>query len=206
MNIEIRPAAPEDVSAAVPLIYSSGPACFDYVFSHRTKLNAQEFLRKAFQKRQGEFGYANHIVATLDGHVVGTGAGFCGREMPAFSIAAFTGIVGGYGLRQAAGVLRRGLQVESIVRPPSGNLHYIAHLGVTPELRGQGIGVQLVEHLLEMGRERGRRTAALDVSVENPRAEALYLRMGFIVTAERVSGFKNETARVPNHRRMERPI
>ena len=65
---------------------------------------------------------------------------------------------------------------------------------------------RLVEYLLDTGRELGRKTAILDVSVENPRAEALYTRMGFKVTAERVSGFKNETARVPNHRRMERSL
>jgi hypothetical protein len=31
-GIQVRPARPDDLEAAVPLIYSSGPAAFDDVF------------------------------------------------------------------------------------------------------------------------------------------------------------------------------
>ena len=33
MPLSFRPARPEDVDAAVPLIYSSGPDAFDYAFA-----------------------------------------------------------------------------------------------------------------------------------------------------------------------------
>jgi hypothetical protein len=36
MQIQFRPATPEDVEQAIPLIYSSGPAAFDYIFTHNT--------------------------------------------------------------------------------------------------------------------------------------------------------------------------
>ena len=49
----------------------------------------------------------------------------------------------------------------------------------------------------------GRTRAALDVSVENPRAQALYERLDFEVTEECMSKLENSTARVPDHRRME---
>lgn len=206
MTIEIREADPADVDAAVPLIYSSGPATFDYVFSHRTHVDAQEFLRRAFVTGRGEFGYQHHYVSTLDGEVVATGACFTGKVAVAHTVAALRQILGAYGLVSGIGVIRRGLQVEQVVQPPRGNLHYIAHLGVRPELRGQGIGTRLLEHLLKLGRERRRTVAALDVAETNPRAQSLYEKTGFWVVREVESTLANETATVANHRRMERPL
>lgn len=203
MNVDIRAAQPADADAAIPLIYSSGPAAFDYVFSHRTPVTAKQYLHPAFQNPGGEFGYRNHIVAVCEGEVVGTGTAFSGRDSLGFALVALSGIVRHYGPVRGAAVIRRGLQVESVVRPPKGDLHYIAHLGVSPDLQSHGIGRRIVEHLLEKGRALGRKTAALDVSVENPRAEALYERMGFRTVRELESHFSNETATVPSHRRME---
>ncbi len=206
MDIQFRRATVEDVEAAVPLILSSGPDTFNYVFSHRTRMDATAFLHRAFVTGKGEFGYQNQHVGVHDGNVIALGAGYSGREMLAFSVAALQQILGCYGLIGGVQVLRRGLQAERIVQPPKGDEHYIAHLGVAPEYRGRGIGEQLVQHLLEDGKSRGRTLATLDVSMLNPRAEALYERLGFIVTRELVSNYENETARIPSHRRMEVPI
>jgi len=43
----------------------------------------------------------------------------------------------------------------------------------------------------------------LDVSEENPRAKALYERLGFVVTKKYDSTLKNKFSYVPNHFRME---
>ncbi len=210
-EVLIREARPEDAVRAAPLIYSSGPACFDYIFSHRTPVNAIQFLERMFAEPKGEFGFTHHRVAELfrdgdgesEGEVVGTGTFFTGAEVPGFTIAALRQILGCYGLSRGPGVIRRGLQIEGIVRPPKGDMHVIAHIGVAPELRGRGIGTIIMEHLMQAGRERGRSVAVLDVSAENPRAQALYERLGFVVTDERPSNLSNETATVPDHRRME---
>ena len=203
MDIQIRPARPEDAEAAVPLIYSSGPAAFDYVFSHETRLAATGYLRRALEHPNGEFGYRNHVVVELDGQVVGAGAAYSGREAQSFMFTALRQIFGWYGLVSGVLVSRRGLQVERVVQAPKGDMHYITQLGVSPELRGHGIGRKLVDYLIELGRAKSRTLAALDVSVENPRAQALYERIGFTVTRELKSTMENSTARVPHHRRME---
>jgi len=44
------------------------------------------------------------------------------------------------------------------------------------------------------------------VAVTNPRGQALYERLGFVVTGERRSSLSNASATVPDHRHMERPI
>lgn len=55
-TLQFREAGPGDAGEAVPLIYSSGPAAFDFVFGHKAK-QALEFLHFAFLDGAGEMGY-----------------------------------------------------------------------------------------------------------------------------------------------------
>jgi ribosomal protein S18 acetylase RimI-like enzyme len=202
MDVVFRPAKPDDAEAMVPLVYSSGPLVFEYVFSHRTKVSAKEYLYRVLQQPGGEFGYEAHIVGTVDGKVVATGAGYTGATTFPFLISAVKQIFGTYGIIGGFQVSRRGLHTESVIKPPKGKEFCVSHLGVDPEMRGRGIGEKMVNHLLENGRELGGTKAVLDVSVENPRAEALYTKMGFVTEREMESNYSNDTGRVMNHRRM----
>jgi len=205
MEVEFRQAQPEDAHAVAPLIHASGPAAFAYVFSHRTRMNALEFLERNFAQPHGEFGYRIHTVGVRDGNVVAVGTIYSGRDTPAFFLAAARQVFSCYGLSQGLGVSRRGIQVERLCRVPTGDLLYISHLGVTPEFRGQGIGRCLIERLLATGRPaaKGETIVALDVACNNLRAQALYERMGFETTQELHSTLENSTATVPSYRRME---
>lgn len=203
MDIRFRPAQPSDAEAAVPLMYSSGPATFDYIFITRSREEVAEYLRTAFRDDRGELGYANHTVAELDGEVAGLGTAFSGRDARRFLIGGLAGLLSFYGPLRTPAIVSRVLRVERIIEPPKGDLHYVAHIGVSPDLRSRGIGRRLVEHLLDGGRALGRRTAALDVAVHNERAYALYERMGFKPTKDRVSTLKNKHSYVPSHIRME---
>ncbi len=200
MNLEFRPAAPEDVHAAVPLIYSSGPAAFEFIFSPKPK-QALDFLHYTFTDGNGEFGYKYHVVGEVDGKVIAVGTAFDGESTLKYFLAMGRQIVSFYGLA-AFSVIPRGLQVESIIQPPKGRLHYIAHLGVDPSMQGKGIGSKLVGHLMEQGRKAGKTQTALDVSVLNPRAQALYERLGFKQTGHRESTLVG----VPSHNRLEQAL
>ncbi len=178
-EIILRPATPDDAEAAVPLIYSSGPAVLDYIFTSNSKNDVFTCMRRGFIRNAGELGYAIHTVAEIDGKVVGTGAAFAGDTTLRFMAQGTANIFAHYGPLRTPGVIVRALQVEKIVRPPAKHEHCIAHLGVSPELRGKGIGARIVQHLLEEGHRLKRPIAVLDVSVENPRAQALYERIGF---------------------------
>lgn len=203
-TVTIRPARPADAPAAVPLIHSSGPAAFDYVFSHARRGRPADFLQRAFVDGSGEFGHRVHVVAIVDGAVAGVGAGYSGATALAFTLAAARQIMGQYGLLAGAGIIARGLAVERVVPPPMAkDLFYVGHLGIAPELRSHGIGGQLIDHLLRQGRAAGYTRVALDVSCANPRAQALYERIGFRVTAEHPSRLRNAWGIVPDHRRME---
>lgn len=204
MNIHFRPARSADTEAAVPLIYSSGPAAFDYVFAGEGR-SAQTFLLRAFADGAGEFGHGNHVVGEVDGKLVAAGAGFDRRQMTGFTRAAARQILAHYGLR-AAGPIVRGLRTEQVIRPPRDGEFYLGHLGVDPAYRGQGVGAQLVAWLLERGRQRGCRCAVLDVAEDNPRAQALYQRLGFEVTGQRAARLINRHGRVPAQTRMQQNL
>jgi ribosomal protein S18 acetylase RimI-like enzyme len=206
MPARIRRATPDDAEAAAPLVYSSGPAAFDYVFSVPGTLAAADFLHRAFVDGRGEFGYRNHVVAELDGVVVGVGAAWSAAANLGFALAAARQILGGYGPSRGIAAMVRGLRVESVIQPPRRGAWYVAHLGVQPDVRSRGIGETLVRHLVAEGRDRGCATAELDVATTNPRAEALYARLGFVVSCERDSRLGNAQGRVANHRRMVLPL
>ena len=206
METVFRPARASDADAAVPLILSSGPAAFSYVFDVPGRGDAGPFLRRAFAHGGGEFGWRNHVVGELDGRVVAAGAAWSGRATPRFARAALGQVVSHYGVVAGTGVAVRGLRVETIVRPPARDVWYVAHLGVPAELRGRGIGVSLVRYLLELGQSQGYARTELDVAFTNPAAERLYRRLGYEVVAERASSLANDRATVPGHRRMAAAI
>jgi ribosomal protein S18 acetylase RimI-like enzyme len=186
MPLTFRHARPDDVDAAVPLIYSSGPDAFDYAFARPGRNSAQDFLRYAFVQGGGQFGWRQHWVGEQGGEVVVAGTVFGGEANLGYMLAATRQILGYFGIG-SAGVMRRGLQLEKIICPPPRRTLYLAHLGVTPALRGEGLGSQLIGHFLQIGRNAGLPMAALDVSTANPKAQALYERLGFSVQVERAS-------------------
>jgi len=186
MPLTFRHARPDDVDAAVPLIYSSGPDAFDYAFARPGRNSAQDFLRYAFVQGGGQFGWRQHWVGEQDGEVVVAGTVFGGEANLGYMLAATRQILGYFGIG-SAGVMRRGLQLEKIICPPPRRTLYLAHLGVTQALRGEGLGSQLIGHFLQIGRNAGLPMAALDVSTANPKAQALYERLGFSVQVERAS-------------------
>ncbi|MCJ1884676.1 GNAT family N-acetyltransferase [Pseudomonas sp. LA21] len=201
MPLTFRRARPDDVDAAIPLIYSSGPDAFDYAFARPGRNSAQDFLRYAFLQGGGQFGWRQHWVGERDGEVVAAGTVFGGEVNLGYMLAATRQIFGYFGLG-APRVIVRGLQLERIICPPPRKTLYLAHLGVTQDLRGEGLGSQLIDHFLQCGRHAGLPMAALDVSVANPRAQALYERFGFSVQAERTSTLPG----VASHRYMQRPL
>lgn len=56
---------------------------------------------------------------------------------------------------------------------------YIDALAVDPEQRGKGIGAKLLEHVRHTYVIQDHKTIGLLVDVDNPRAQQLYLQLGF---------------------------
>ena len=61
---------------------------------------------------------------------------------------------------------------------------YIASIAVAPEFRGAGVGSQMMAFIEGIFRNDGARHIFLCVSSFNPRARALYLRLGYAQVGE----------------------
>lgn len=196
---QIRIADSRDVDAAVPLIYSSGPPAIDYGFQRYDK-SSHDFLRFAFVDGNGFLGYKNHTVATLNGQVVGILAVYNLSSYVRLTLGHLWQLCRFYPASGLIDLIIRGSHLQSIMPPPNQKTHYIAHFGVAEAMRGKGIGRSLLAHQQKKAQELERKIYAIDVSVENPRAQALYERFGFSVIAENeFSGPRNTLA---NTRRM----
>ena len=198
MKIFFRKCKKEDVRHAVPLIYSSGPAAFDYVFQTSNK-SATDFLKFAFLKNQGEFSYKTHTAVIDNDKIIGIGASFGGESTFKFTLAAIFQIFQFYKWL-AFQVLYRGLQVEKIIQPPKKGEVAIAHLGVQSAYRGKGIGTKLVSYLLKENKNYSK--AILDVTEINP-AIKLYKKLGFEIAAKNNSSLIRGDIKVPHHFRMK---
>ena len=61
----------------------------------------------------------------------------------------------------------------------------IANLAVSDDVRGAGIGARLLDHALEIARERRSQVVFLEVRESNAAARALYASRGFEVAGRR---------------------
>ena len=200
-NLELRPSQPSEVTKAVPLIYSSGPDAFEYVFKNG-QVSAQDFLSHAFVRKGGEFSYDNHYSLYLNDKMVGIGSVFDAKQAGTFTTTDALNIFRFYKWKSLR-IIQNGLRIEKIIKLPVKQEIVLAHLGVLPDLRSQGLGTKLIHSLIEKANTTAESRFVLDVSEENPRAKSLYDRLGFVVTKKIDSTLRNKFSYVPNHFRME---
>lgn len=203
LNVDFRPAQAGDINPAVALIYSSGISAFEYGFSIGN-YQACDFLAYCFVDGGGFFGWRNHTIAILDGSVVGIGAFYNGEPYLRLSAELVWQVLHFYPLNIAVTVLRRMLQLKVLMPEPAKNMHYVANFAVRADMQGQQIGTALLCKQQEIARQLRRDTYALDVSVANPRAQALYQRLGFKVIKRQQ--FKGKKDAVADTLRMEMPL
>ncbi len=165
--IVIRPSLPEGAVLAVPLIYSLGPAAFDYVFK-TNKFSAQDFLNYAFVRSIGVFSFQNHHFVLLDDKVVGAGAVFTGDQTLGFTYFDATKIIGFYEWR-ALDIIKRGLAMEGLIKPPKKREVLLEHLRIHESAKRTGLGPKMIGELMKSPKIKNQNRFVLDVSSENPR-------------------------------------
>ena len=65
---------------------------------------------------------------------------------------------------------------------PKADEIYVDGIAVVASERGRGIGTRLLNEVRDIGQAHGKRYVRLDVIDRNPRAQALYARLGYRVT------------------------
>lgn len=95
-------------------------------------------------------------------------------------------------LRRRLGLLRAlkaALLLGLMERAPRPGELLMDGIAVDPDHRGQGTGTGLLEALRDFARRNGYERIRLDVIDTNPRARALYRRMGFLPGRHRTYGY-----------------
>ncbi len=202
-QIEFRYAQPSDINDAVPLIYSSGVPEFEYGFS-TVSTEVTGFLGYAFADGRGFFGWRNHIVATSNYRVIGIAAFYSGQEYLRLSTELVWQVFRFYPFKDIPCVLWHMHQLQSRMPKPEKTMHYIANFAVRNDMRSQKIGSTLLLYQFKRAKDLGRTVFALDVSVDNPRAQALYERLGFKIM--KTNSFTGDKSKVADTIRMEMAI
>lgn len=205
-DIAFRACTPDDAGSAVPLIISSGPSAFNYIFADSGLEQTARFVDRAFRDDGMELGHSVHTAMLLDGRLAAVGALWhAGQALP-FMLAGVHQIYRHYGPLAGTRVVVRGLRMETVVKPPRKGIAYLGHFGVAPELQGQGLGTVLIGHLIAHAKAHGFGAAALDVSSGNPRAQKLYEQLGFAVKRTNPAGYRTRFGAVVEHRYMEKAL
>lgn len=199
-HLTIRKAKPSDLDSIVPLIYSSGPKAWTFVFQEGKK-TAFDFLNASYVRRGNTVSYTNHFVAEIDGRVVGSILSYSQPSFLALTLGTALRILSVYGFR-APKVMARGLKTETIIQPPKSGCLYLGHIAVLETERNKGIAKELINYMIS--KETKYKTASLDVSAENGPAIALYQKLGFQIKETRHPLSWEGT--IPSHHYMEKQI
>ncbi|EMJ89194.1 GNAT family N-acetyltransferase [Leptospira meyeri] len=199
-NLIIRTAKPTDVETIVPLIYSSGPKAWTYVFGEGKK-TPFDFLNSSYVKRGNTVSYTNHYVAELNGKVVGSILSYTQPSFLALTAGTAIRILSVYKWN-ALKVMAKGLKTETIIQPPKSGCLYLGHIAVSETERNKGIAKKLIEYMTTKNKKY--KTISLDVSAENKPAISLYQNLGFEIKETRHPlGWEGI---IPSHHYMEKQI
>jgi len=166
-SVIIRNGFPDDQrAAAASLYYGAFGAKLGKLMGHDGR--AERFFARVLDP--------HHAISALspDGKLLG----FAGFKTEAGAFA-------GGGLRDFAaiygwvGTLWRAPLLALLERDLSAGQLLMDGIAIAPKARGLGIGSKLLAAILDEARRRGMREVRLDVIDTNPRARALYERVGF---------------------------
>ncbi|GAA6135427.1 hypothetical protein NBRC116188_22170 [Oceaniserpentilla sp. 4NH20-0058] len=197
MEIEIRKARVEDTGPMAQLMYSSGTDVYDYLYQE----HAIAYLQHEFETGKSFAGFNNVTVAVIEGEVVATGCFYDGKAFLQLLAEGAENKQTFFKEQTLQHLYARAKHMGSIMCAPREDELYLSNFGVTPHLRGKGIGRYMLEHQIKKARQDGYAIFSLDVSSNNPKGQALYERMGLSVIEEKT--FSDPEAGINPARKME---
>jgi ribosomal protein S18 acetylase RimI-like enzyme len=182
----VRPAREADGAAVAPLLYETATGLYDRYAGGRER--ALRLLRRAFDESGNNTSREVVTVAEREGGVVGVLAAFPVEE----------------NVRRAAAFMRLTLRTippwrwpgalwvywagaRATPAPPMSAL-YIDALATDPSHRRRGVASALLQEAERQARTAELRSVALDTSLDNKAARALYLGAGYQEVAYRAPG------------------
>ncbi|MBO8445285.1 MAG: GNAT family N-acetyltransferase [Bacteroidetes bacterium] len=170
-NVIVRPARKEDADAVARLFMMAWP--MDSFLAMSPELDEDKFAEIISSYVQAEdtlYSYRNTMVAEVGNVIAGAMNGYDGASYDTLKRPILEDFA------------KRFPDAESdfgAVKETEAGEFYLDSAGVRPDMRSMGIGSKLFEAMIGRAKEAGFRTVGLIVDVDKPKAEALYLRLGF---------------------------
>jgi ribosomal protein S18 acetylase RimI-like enzyme len=198
-GLTFRPATRSDMPFVTPLIYDIGRRDLDRLFTGLAAgLSPLGIVERFCRAPGGMFSWHNTEIALLEG----VPAGFITAYRAASRNGSFTWLAraaGQLGIHALVLLAWRGASTVGTLQRHLPGSWYVAFVGVDPLQQSLGIGSSLLGRSIQTARASGCSHVELDVNVDNPRAQALYERLGFHVLhadRPRTSSLMVETRRM----------
>lgn len=199
--MQIRNATRQDEGNVAELIYYSGSVIYDFLYK-TPKTSAVQFIHFEYVSGRGFCGYRNADLVIIDDRIVGTICAYSGKQFFWALLGTVVNIFIFFGPIEGWAALLRANYVGRAMRKVFRSHLYLANMGIIPELRGTGIGSALLKSQVQNARENGYDTVSLDVADDNPKAEALYRRLGFQMEKGKVASVSRKKHAIPSPIRM----
>ena len=181
--MRVRKARQDDAAAVTRLLFESAPDMYERFSGDRERALAT--LQAAFEE-PGNLASQDVVwLAELDGRVAAAMAAFPVAETHERSRAYLKLTLRGTPFWRWAGTLKLFFVGGRASPKPRDDSFYIDALATDPELRRRGAARALLDEAEREARSRGLRAVALDTTMSNEGARALYARAGFDEVAYR---------------------
>lgn len=169
-RIAVREAVPEDCH----LISDAVTAAFGVDLCRRLCRDAspqriRRFFAEVAARPATQYSFENTLVCTVDGVAAGAVCGYDGARLDELRGPVLDM------LRESFGSVPSPIENETCAGE-----FYLDSIGIDPLFRGTGAGTALLRAMIERARRSDVGSATLLVDVDNPNAERLYRRVGFI--------------------------
>ncbi len=169
-NISIRGARPDEAARIAGLIIMAmtEECCLHFCGPGHDIRDFRRVMTSLVSRSDTQYSYNNTLVATIEDNIVGICVSYDGALL--------------HLLRQPfidAAQQEWGMDHSSIPDETQAGELYIDSLAVDPDYRGRGIASLLLRATIDKSRALGLPSTGLLVDLGNPKAEALYNKVGF---------------------------
>ena len=169
-NISIRGARPDEAARIADLIIMAmtEECCLHFCGPGHDIRDFRRVMTYLVSRPDTQYSYNNTLVATIEDNIVGICVSYDGALL--------------HLLRQPfidAAQQEWGMDHSSIPDETQAGELYIDSLAVDPDYRGRGIASLLLRATIDKSRALGLPSTGLLVDLGNPKAEALYNKVGF---------------------------
>lgn len=168
--MNIRPAKKTDADIVPELMLQ---AMEEIIFKFIGKNDIEEaiqFLTKLFAETNNQYSYKNtFVIEDEDENIIGSLTAYNGDELTKLREPILKHIKDCYNIS---------IQPEN---ETEGNEYYLDTVSISPSQQGKGIGSLLLQHGIKFAKDNGYPQIGLLVDLENPNAQRLYEKLGFIL-------------------------